>query len=193
MGNASIVRPLCARVPSVPDNALQVGGFGRYLSVIQWFSTVLSKALCICLCAHQGQWVENCYLQLFHSLLFASFLSVSVFIAQRAFLCVLWASGLLSLSVFLKHSCFLFLFSVPSPLSPSPLISLSFSSVVHLLPCLFTPTLFPAVISVFLSFVLFWSSFIWAVYMVGWQRHRHTWGHTHTACRNTVIHRQTHT
>lgn len=47
-----------------------------------------------------------------------------------------------------------FLFSVPSPCFPSPLISLSFYSIPHLLPCFFTPTLFPAVISVFLSFVL---------------------------------------
>lgn len=49
---------------------------------------------------------------------------------------------------------FLFFCSLSLPLCLHlPLISLSFSSFVHLLPCLFTPTLFPAVISVFLSFV----------------------------------------
>ncbi len=126
--HASNVRPLCARVPSVPDNALQVGGFGRYLSVIQWFSTVLSKAVCMCLCAHQGQWVESCYLQLFHSLLFASSLSVSVFIAQCAvLLCSLsfWPPFVIcfSSSILVFFSCSLSLplcFHLPWFLSPSP-------------------------------------------------------------------------
>lgn len=64
-----------------------------------------------------------------------------------------FASSLLFISTSLHQSCFLFPFSVPSPLSPSFLISVSSFTVVHLLPCLFTPTLFPAVILVFLSFV----------------------------------------
>lgn len=163
------LHPLCARVPCVADNALRVGRFGSSLSAIQWFSPVLSKTVCMRLWAHGGQWVTS---SLFHSLLCGSSLPISVFMAQCAF------------PVRSKHfwppfpyvlfpGILVFLFAVPSPLLPSPLISLSFSSILHLSPCLFTPTLFPAVISAFFVFCAFWSSFIWAVDMVGWQRHRH--------------------
>lgn len=71
--------------------------------------------------------------------------------------------------LFLCPQCFCFLFCLffsticVLPFSFSLPLSLLFlylpwflapSSVVHLFPCLFTPTCFPAVISVFLSFVL---------------------------------------
>lgn len=112
-------------------------------------------------------------------------LFLSLFMTQCAFL--------LCFSSILVFVCFFFPF-----LWPFPSVSISFDSSLLLLRCS-SVALFihshslPCCHFCLFVFCAFWSSFIWAVYMVGWQRHRHTWGHTQTTCRNTVIHRQTHT
>ena len=126
---ASIVCPLFARLHSVPDNALQVVRFGSLLFVIHCFSTV---AVCVVvpIRASEQRAVTSCSTIPFCLLLF--FLCQSL-----SYICfpLFFVSVLLSLSVFPLLPLY-----VPSPLFPSPLMYLS-SSLVHLLPCIFTPIL----------------------------------------------------
>lgn len=134
-------------------------GLGNSLSVTEWYNTALSKEMCVCgpiRISEEKSIASNSHI-LFGLL---PCLSVSIFMSQSAFILHLLRS-LTSFLVFFTSS---FMLALSHRLSPYLFISPSFCSIVHRLPCLFTPTLSPAVI---LSLLLSDFLFVKAVSMVG--------------------------
>lgn len=173
LGGASMVCPLCARAPSVPNNALQVGGFGSSLPVIQWFSTAFRCVWLPISASEQRAFTFSSFVCLF------SFrLSLH---AQCAFLLCFWPP-------FCIFAFLLFLFLCPFP---SVFISVDFSLL--LIRCssaaLFIPSHYlPCCHFCLLCFLIFF----YLSCLHGGLTDTHGATHTHTACRNTVIHTQTH-